>query len=88
MHVGLGQASLKALLSAPSSPTTITLDLTHYAKSGEQKKKGKVMMVATLSDVPFTTKDLEPVVIQQLNDDTKTELLTQAFGDVGELVDG
>eukprot|EP00981_Chlorochromonas_danica_P014046 scaffold7245_cov197-Ochromonas_danica.AAC.6 len=88
VHIGLAQASLKALLPAPSSSaTTITLDLTHYAKSGEQKKKGKVMMVATLSDVPFATKDLEPVVIQQLNDDTKTELLTQAFGDVGELVD-
>ncbi|RYH05082.1 hypothetical protein EON65_45730, partial [archaeon] len=92
VHVGKGKATLKSLLPNLSTPTPITIDLTLYSKT-EDIKKGSVKMLATISDtVPTSpgdaTRVIEPVALERIADDAKDEMLSQMFGDVGELVDG
>eukprot|EP00981_Chlorochromonas_danica_P012340 scaffold4841_cov259-Ochromonas_danica.AAC.13 len=87
VHIGIGKASLKSLVPTLDKATAISIDLIHYSKSANVKQ-GKVLMLATLSDTRYSDREVEPVAMQKLGDDAKSEMIAQTFGDVGELIDG
>eukprot|EP01039_Chlorochromonas_danica_P000750 gene750-814_t len=86
VHIGIGKASLKSLVPTLDKATAISIDLIHYSKSANVKQ-GKVLMLATLSDTRYSDREVEPVAMQKLGDDAKSEMIAQTFGDVGELID-
>ncbi len=91
VHVGEGKASLKSLIPAVGQATPFVINLVYHGKSGD-RKEGQVRMIGTLQEISTidtsVVKVIEPVAIEKINDDAKEEMLTQNFGDVGELLYG